>query len=153
MKDKDIKRFWSKVDVRGESDCWEWTAAKNGGYGVFSLKGKTEVAHRISAELAGLEAEGLCVCHHCDNPACVNPAHLFVGSHLDNMRDKMQKGRQKPGRNHGEANARHKLSEDQVLEIRELGKSGWSRIALAERFVVSSWTISQIINRKIWKHI
>jgi HNH endonuclease len=90
---EDTARFWEKVDRSG--DCWVWTAGTaHFGYGQFHLDGKPEKAHRISWILTyGPIPEGLLVCHHCDNPPCVNPRHLFVGSHRDNALDKVAKGR------------------------------------------------------------
>ena len=91
------ERFWSKVDTSGE--CWIWTACKNNsGYGQFSLKGRPQLAHRISWMFAnGDIPPGLCVLHRCDTPACVRPDHLFLGNHADNMRDRNEKGRQSKG--------------------------------------------------------
>lgn len=94
MKQSDIDRFWSKVDKTSDPNgCWVWTAYKDpNGYGRF-YHGK--LCHRISYEInVGPIDKGLCICHHCDNPGCVNPDHLFVGTHQDNMDDKKRKGRQ-----------------------------------------------------------
>src|SRR4051812_22074657 len=88
-----MERFWSKVDKTGE--CWLWTAYRDAaGYGRFGLAGKVQKAHRVSYELAvGPIPAGAHVLHSCDNPPCVNPDHLRVGSRIDNMRDKFMRGR------------------------------------------------------------
>lgn len=97
-----VERFWSRVK-RGDG-CWEWQGGSNQyGYGLFTRRGcdtkVTRVASRISWELAhGPIPQGMVVCHKCDNPPCVNPDHLFIGTHLDNMRDMVAKGRSVPSR-------------------------------------------------------
>ena len=149
MNEEQLRNFWKKVDVKGPAECWLWTASKARGYGQFCVNGRMEGAHRISASLAGLDIEGLCVCHHCDNPTCVNPAHLFTGTPADNNRDRDSKGRQTKGEAHGP----HKLTAAEVLEIRALNASGVSGAELARQFGVAKETIYDIINRVTWKHI
>ncbi len=92
------ERFWPKVDKRGDDECWEWTGGRHpSGYGQIWIGGKYGshiYAHRASWEINGHKIpDGMCVLHHCDNPPCVNPAHLFIGTQADNMRDKQAKGR------------------------------------------------------------
>jgi hypothetical protein len=152
-----VADFWNRVEKT--DGCWLWTRAKDRrGYGIF-LAGK---AHRFAWTLAnGSIPDGLCVLHHCDNPSCVNPSHLFLGSQMDNVADKVKKGRQASGqsirKNHehlrGERQATARLTAQQVLEIRALYGVGHTQTELATRFDVSQGLISQIVLRKIWRHI
>lgn len=144
--------------VKKTKDCWVWTGAKAGtgknAYGHLSVrKGRARRAHMISWELyRGPISEGLCVCHKCDNPACVNPNHLFLGTRSDNAVDMYQKGR--GPNNRGENNGRAKLSPKQVIEIRERYATGEIYQAeLAKEYGVTQAVVQKLIRRKIWKHI
>lgn len=150
--EKDIKRFWGKVAITINDElCWEWQAGKVAdGYGHFRY-GKTHLkAHRVSWELKNGEiASGLEICHSCDNPACVNPKHLFTGTRLDNMKDMVAKGR---GNHKGGAQSRHhKLTAEQVKEIRfRHSVNGISCRAIAKEFKVAFSTIARIVNKQTW---
>ena len=90
-----MNRFWSKVNIKESNDCWEWQAGKHRqGYGVFKFDNKIQLAHRISWLLAHTEIpQGMVVMHKCDNPGCVNPDHLCLGTQKDNIHDMRTKGR------------------------------------------------------------
>lgn len=136
---------------RDPSECWEWLGSKNSrGYGRVVWNGKNVRAHRVAWELAnGPIPEGKCVLHYCDNPSCVNPHHLWVGSHADNMHDMVEKGRQVYHR--GESHGMSKLTEQDVREIRFFLDAGYSQKALALMYGVSISTISLIKTGKIWR--
>ena len=148
--------FWSHVDKSG--NCWVWTAARfDSGYGAFSAGANNVRAHRFAYELVyGTIPDDMLVCHHCDNPPCVRPDHLFLGSNSDNMKDMHAKGRGSginPPRNRGEQNGSAKLTTDQVLIIRQQHADGIHIKCLAVIFGVSWQTIKAIVARKIWKHV
>lgn len=151
-----IQRFWSKVDRSG--DCWIWTACRHKqGYGEMGVwvggKVRTLLAHRAAwALMKGEIPKGLLVLHRCDNPPCVNPSHLFLGTQRDNMRDCSAKGR--AGKLRGSQIGNSKLTEEQVVEIRRLfSLGGMSKAALGRMFGVTDVNIFDIVARKRWKHV
>lgn len=121
------ERFFAKVDVKSPDECWLWKGGRYGRhYGAFCLDGEHMGAHRASWIIHnGPVPDGLDVLHTCDTPLCVNPRHLWVGTHTDNMRDKCAKGRHVVPIGH--AAACSKLTEDQALEVFELRKQGLSQ--------------------------
>lgn len=150
--EKFADRFWSKVDPTG--DCWLWTAyTKPDGYGQFTVrKGKFYNAHAVSYALtAGPVPPGMVVCHRCDNPPCVNPDHLFLGTHRDNMHDMSAKGRAVHSRGEQQHNAR--LSEADVREIKSFPERRGLRAELARRYGVSHTTITKIRSGLKWVHV
>jgi hypothetical protein len=149
-----INRFWAMVNKGEDNECWLWEGTRNeDGYGNIQINNHCEKAHRLSYELfIGNIPEGMCVCHKCDNPPCVNPKHLFLGTKLDNTRDRDAKGRGIffSGEKHNMA----KLTENQVREIRSsiTGKRG-ELTMISERYGVSVSCISGIIHRRTWKEV
>lgn len=148
-------RFWAKVDKRGADECWLWLWFRNRkGYGRVRSGGKSRamlLVHRVSWEVAnGPIPDGICVCHRCDVPACVNPAHLFLGTQADNVADMLAKGRGGYKAPRGERNGRAKLTDAQVREIRA---SEGSQMAIAARFGIGEATVSKIRNGKRWSHV
>lgn len=150
-------RFWSKVDRRGPSECWEWQAARHPfGYGRFGIgrepgyRGqRVALAHRMAWQLThGAIGSDTVVCHHCDNPPCCNPAHLFIGTHADNHMDAVKKGRH----SHGEIAGGARLTAEAVRSIRAR-YSGAARQSLAAEYGVHPVHISNIVARKRWAHV
>lgn len=143
----DINNFWRKIEKT--NDCWLWRANICRKYGHVKFKGKTYLAHRFMWEINfGKIPQNLFVCHHCDNPICVNPAHLFLGTHTDNMRDMYKKGRgpKRDSQNSGV----HKLTWDTVYLIRQ-SHPALSCAELGRQYGVSTSLISLIVRNKIWK--
>jgi len=134
------------------TECIEWQGAKDpNGYGRLTVQQVQLYAHRWVWEQAfGAVPKGLCVCHACDNPSCVNLDHLWLGTHAENMADAKHKGRARGGGAKGEAQHLHKLTEAQV---REILASDELQSVLAERYGVSQGTISNIRLRKTWRHL
>lgn len=156
-----LVRFWSRVNKDGATQphmttpCWEWTGTKNSdGYGNFGTRRGdgsilTTGCHRASWQFVNGEiSAGLGVLHRCDNRACVNPAHLFLGTHAENMADRQAKGR--APNVHGDRNPRAKATWEQVVAIRERAAAGESPMALAKCYGIPRPTVYHIINRRTW---
>lgn len=155
--DAKIKRFWSKV-VKTEG-CWMWTAfrmsGKGHGYGQLTYNYKRYLAHRLAWILTfGPIPDGLCVLHKCDNPACINPTHLFLGTQLDNLADMRAKGRHSKGPTiWGERHGMAKLTGDDVRSIRAAHVIGVSIRILGQEYRVNRKTITKILSGASWKHL
>lgn len=152
------ERFMTFVEPIPEAGCWLWTGfIEKGGYGLFRVDRRirhSTRAHRASWELfRGPIPVGLSVLHHCDVRCCVNPYHLFVGTHADNTRDMISKGRQKCPGAPGESNGRAKVTTSDVLMIRAEVERGITSLALSERLGIARNTVREIATRRTWKHV
>jgi len=155
MNAKDEARFWSKVNKT--EACWEWTGCQVGkdawrgkGYAGFSIESKTKIASRVIWEhLNGTIPIGLQVCHSCDNPNCVRPDHLYLGTNEVNQQDSKVKGRTCRGKSKPFA----KLSEDDVRTIWEKHLQGFGTRTLSKAYGVNRKTIHDIFKGRAWTHI
>lgn len=145
-----IQRFWSKVSLRCPWECWNWQRGLDkDGYGQTWFEGRDWKSHRLAFLLMiGVIPPALCVLHRCDNPRCCNPAHLFLGTLQDNIRDKVVKGRTRPGEQHPLAVLNHA----EVVEIRASRLRGERYDSLGTRFGVSGAHIYNICRGKRWSH-
>ena len=143
------ERFWKKVDKT--SGCWEYpNVHSETGYGRVVISKKTWLAHRYAYFISkGQIPKGLCVCHKCDNRACVKPLHLFLGTYKDNAVDMVSKGRQSKG----EAHYKAKLSNQDVLDIRRRYLSGDKRVAIALDYGIGLTQLWRIGTLRSWGHI
>lgn len=151
-----LEKFERKYIRKSLNECWLWIGAKSSwGYGNMRYEGRPSPAHRLSFTFyKGNIPKGMIVCHRCDVPACVNPHHLFLGTHQDNTNDKIKKGRQPPKT--GEKNPRVKLRERDVKYIRERyvpRHYKFSAVKLGKMFGVNATTICSAANGPNWKHL
>jgi hypothetical protein len=144
------QRFWEKVDRKGDTDCWNWTAAVRGStdkYGTIWVDGAIESAHRVAYRLASRAEipEDTVVRHKCDNGLCCNPAHLELGTMLDNARDKVERGRSHNG-------GRGKLTVDQAVEILHMRFDlGLNNSQIARNYGITRPMVSRICNGYYWQ--
>ena len=152
----DLSEHLSNVRVESETGCWVYLGniLRAGGYGRIKLGGVNYRAHRLAYAVAnGMNIEDIgdvVIRHSCDNPPCVNPAHLLPGTHTDNMRDKVERGRWATGDFVGSKNPRARLTEANVVEIRLLIAAGKNNTEIAEVYDVHHATISAIRLGKTW---
>ena len=149
-----VTRLWSRVIADPHSECWVWIGYRDAfGYGQIGIGGrKLEFTHRLAWQLAnGPIPAGLLVLHTCDNPPCVRPSHLFLGTHADNTADMMAKGRHRCVPLRGEQNGHARLTGDQVEDIRRFYTGGGiSQRRLARLFCVVQGTIGHILHGRTW---
>lgn len=143
--------------INPETGCWEWTKFRDPlGYARIHIRDRVFLVHRVSYFVFIDEIPNdMDICHRCDNPSCCNPDHLFPGTHSDNMRDMVRKGRRKENyQPRGEDNGLSKLTEVGVLEIRRLYETGkYTQKELGKMFGVNQSLISRIVLKKLWGYI
>jgi hypothetical protein len=149
------ERFWSKVAVAGPDECWDWIGSlEPHGYGQILDHRRLVKAHRVSWEIHnGPVPDRLCVCHHCDNRRCVNPAHLYVGTRKDNNRDRGARKRGRESRDIGELHHNARFTEAEVRAIIAMLEAGYSQGEVGRFFGVRQTTIGRFANRQTWKHL
>lgn len=165
--------FWKNVEKGNTSECWPWKlSVDDHGYGRVRYHQKEWKASRLAWALTNGDPGKMSVLHHCDNPPCCNPSHLFLGTQTDNMIDSTTKGRHPKNKTgylpsgdqhharrtpevmaRGERNGSAVLTETQVIEIREKRSDGATLRALAKKYEVAKGTILFIVQRKTWKHL
>jgi len=155
----EMEIYLKENSTENEKGCWEWNKYRDvGGYSKIMWTDPDgvvlKVGHRVSYSVFhGSFDTALYVCHKCDNRACINPEHLFLGTHQDNMDDKTAKGRPNGGQPPGSAHAMSRLTEEDVLDIRARCSAGETQKALADKYSLLPQYVWKIVHRKRWKHI
>jgi hypothetical protein len=135
--------FFKSISKNPNNDCWEWNKyINNKGYGTFCINKQHIPSHRYSYEIFIGDPSGFEVCHKCDNPKCVNPSHLFLGTHSDNMRDRSLKGR-----------GNDKLTPQKVIEIRNMYEQGIETSAIAKIYSMNRRSIRSIRTKETWSYV
>lgn len=146
------KRMWSKIDKRTDSECWEWVGSRaTTGYGILRVNYKPYLAHRLMWQFyneTAIPEKGV-ICHRCDNPPCCNPAHLFLGTQADNIKDAAKKGRMPKGERHFNA----AITEDDVRQIRYFGYTNMTKRAIGKKFGISRQATTDILLKHTWGHV
>jgi hypothetical protein len=144
-------RLFASCEIKSNG-CWIYKKGKDlDGYGVISIKNKTDKAHQVAyLTFVGQIMKGMHVCHKCDNPSCINPVHLFLGTGRENMHDKIKKGRD---RVKGEESVISKLTDDQVRSLRQDFINGIKYAQLGPKYNITPEQASNIVRRKVWKHL
>lgn len=148
------EKFWAKVEVT--DTCWLWKGETvQGGYGRLSHNNKKILVHRHMYELVAGEIDpAMCVCHHCDTPACIRPDHLFLGTHTDNALDMVRKGRMNTVNTaRGERHWGAKLTAEDIIAIRAEYAAGAYQYVIADKYGIAQTTVSRIVRRLEWKHV
>ena len=143
-----VSRFWRLVDVRGETECWPWKGdRRDDGYGVFFFGGRIVGAHELALSFTTGEKRhaSLDTCHTCDNPPCCNPAHLRFDTRAANVADMVERGRA--------STSRRKLSDHQIVMLRERRALGARQKDLAEQFGITDGQVSMIVRGVRWPHV
>jgi len=151
-----LARFWSKVRVTPRiEDCWEWTAGtKAGGYGRIKIQGRVRTASRLAWEIFhGEPLNERHALHACDNPRCCNPHHIVAGDHAQNMREAKERGLLRSADFSGERNPRARLTESDVVKIRQLIAKGRTNVEIARQFGVAHSMISRIRRGRSWQRV
>lgn len=138
------QKFWSRVNRGDNDECWEWTGSQTKGYGNLTHKSQTLYAHRVAYRLEhGDVPDGAHVLHECHNKSCVNPAHLKLGNHTDNMRDARQQGK-----------AHHQLDAETALAVKsDYAETSMTQQQVADKHDISQSLVSLVVNEKIWSDI
>lgn len=153
----DLDRFWAGVDRSDPEECWDWQRSRTAfGYGQFVAAGRNHRAHRVAYQAVKGPIDGAwLVCHRCDNPACCNPDHLFLGSYGDNTMDAKRKGRRLGGDANGRASrgTRHYMAAFTEEQVRAIRQDPRSQTEIARDYGVSSATIHRIVRRLTYREI